>query len=108
MSPDLQKVVVEVHPEVCFWAVAGRRPMAHAKKIPEGFTECRDWLMRSLRVTVPDRFEARGLVRGAGPDDILDAIAAAWTAMRFAEGKASRLPTVPVTDSKGLRMEMVY
>jgi len=109
MSPQLQAWVVEVHPEVCFWALAGGRPMDHYKKTPEGFQERRQLLTIGLEgVPIPDWTEASVLARPAEPDDVLDAVAAAWTAFRVAEGHAERLPANPPTDAKGLRMEMVY
>jgi predicted RNase H-like nuclease len=39
MTPLQQKWVFEVHPEVCFWALAGGRPMAHRKKTKTGVSE---------------------------------------------------------------------
>ena len=109
MSPPLQARVVEVHPEVCFWALAGGRPMDHYKKTPEGFQERRQLLAIALEgVPIPDWAEAQVFARPAEPDDVLDAAAAAWTALRFVEGRAGRLPANPPTDAKGLRMEMVY
>lgn len=109
ITPDLQNRVVEVHPELCFWALAGRRPMAHRKATPEGFEERRKLLSAALeKVPIPCLDEARSYARPAGPDDVLDAIVAAWTAFRFAQGQSGRLPVNPPRDSKGLRMEMVY
>ncbi len=109
MIPELQTRVVEVHPEVCFWALAGQRPMGHHKKDPQGFEERRKLLSAALGdVPIPDRDDARSFARPAAPDDLLDAIAAAWTALRFAQGRSGRLPASPPKDSKGLRMEMVY
>jgi predicted RNase H-like nuclease len=109
LSPRLQERVVEVHPEVCFWALAGGAPMAHPKRTPEGFEERRALLASAFPgADVPSRSDARHLARPAVPDDILDAIVAAWTARRFARGEAGRMPDPPPTDSAGLRMEMVY
>ena len=55
-------------------------------------------------------FLARGshLKKHVADDDILDAIAALWTADRAARGKAETLPENPPMDSTGLRMEIVY
>jgi predicted RNase H-like nuclease len=109
MTPELQARVVEVHPEVCFWALGGRRPMAHYKATPEGFEERRKLLSAALeKVPIPSLDEAKSCARPAQSDDVLDAIAAAWTASRFAQGQSGRLPVNPPRDSKGLRMEMVY
>ena len=108
LTPALQGRVVEVHPEVSFWALAGGRPMAHAKGTPEGYEERRTLLAESLGAPIPSREEARSLARPAAPDDVLDAIVAAWTAQRQAEARAGRLPPDPSVDARGLRMEIVY
>ena len=83
--------------------------MAHYKATPEGFEERRKLLSAALgKVPIPSLDEARSYARPAQPDDVLDAIAAAWTASRFAQVQSGRLPVSPPRDSKGLRMEMVY
>ena len=108
MAPALQARVIEVHPEVGFWALAGGRPMAHAKGTPEGYEERRALLADGLGVEIWSRDEARRVAQPASPDDALDAIVAAWTARRWAAGRASRLPPDPSVDARGLRMEIVY
>jgi predicted RNase H-like nuclease len=35
MTPDRQQWAFDVHPEVCFWALNGERPMVHNKKTRE-------------------------------------------------------------------------
>ncbi|MDQ3167374.1 MAG: DUF429 domain-containing protein [Chloroflexota bacterium] len=107
MAPESQRRVVEVHPEVSFWALSGR-PMSHSKKVPAGFEERRGLLVSALETIIPDRDTARTLARPAAADDVLDAIVAAWTALRFATGIAGRLPTEPQLDARGLRAEIVY
>ncbi|MDP9472298.1 MAG: DUF429 domain-containing protein [Chloroflexota bacterium] len=107
MSPVLQSRVVEIHREVSFSALGGR-PMDHPKRTPEGFAERHALLDAAIFAAIPDRNTARALARPATADDILDAIAAAWTAHRFATGQAGRLPEVPQTDAHGLRVEIVY
>ncbi len=98
-----------MHPEVSFWALAGRRPMEHHKGRPEGFEERRSHLSKAFEgVYVPTRQEAGRVAPPARPDDVLDATVAAWTAQRFVEGKSGRLPPEPPTDARGLRMEMVH
>lgn len=109
VTPELQDQIIEVHPEVSFWAVAGQQPMTYSKRKPEGFNERRALLMSALDgISIPDRQEARQLVRPASADDVLDAIVAAWTAHRHATGNAGRLPDDPDIDGHGLRMEIVY
>lgn len=106
MTPDpaLQEWVVEIHPEVSFWALNGRRPMSHKKKSAVGKEE----RLHLLSQVFEDDFARVAVPRGAGRDDFLDACAAAWTAWRLAEGRAERLLPNPPLDARGLRMEMVY
>jgi predicted RNase H-like nuclease len=109
MSPKLQSRVFEVHPEVCFLAAAGHNQLSHPKRKSAGFEERRAILERVfVGVAIPARHEAAGLLRGVGPDDVLDAIVAAWTAWRHARGVCKRIPESPELDARGLRMEMVY
>ena len=109
MTPRLQANVFEVHPEVCFWAAADKHPLRHPKRKREGFEERREILNRVLPgVVIPTFDEAKGIVHGAKPDDVLDAIAAAWTAWRNARGLSERIPVPAELDARGLRMEIVY
>lgn len=101
-------IVREVHPEVCFWALAGK-PMQHNKKTPSGFIE-RLALLEELCPKAPSDFES---VRNCLPckqvadDDILDAMIAALTAS-VDQNHLKMLPEEPETDSEGLPMEMVF
>lgn len=104
---EIQDRVFEVHPEVSFWAMAGHS-MIHPKDHLAGYLERKGQLEEALGMTLPDRRAAFRLARPAKPDDILDAMVAAWTARRVADGEAGRLPEEPEMDSKGLRMEIVY
>lgn len=108
LTPERQHGVFEVHPEVSFWALAGEQPMTCPKRTPEGFEERRALLISALNgIAIPTREEARRLARPACADDVLDAIVVAWTARRQAEAQASRLPSEPPIDARGLRMEIV-
>lgn len=112
LSPEMQSFVVEIHPELSFWAMADRRPMTLPKKRIAGFVERRDLLRRAVHglapASIPDtRTQARALAPGAGADDVLDSIAAAWTALRFARGEAITVPVNPPVDRRGLLMRMV-
>ncbi len=108
MTPELQNRVVECHPEVSFWAAAGKTPMEFPKKTAEGFAERRALLQMLTGSDIPDRKPAGQIAKPAGADDVLDATIAAWTARRVAESRAGRLPETPETDSHGLRVEIVY
>ena len=105
-DPTISKWVREVHPEVCFWAWNGNKPMANGKKKPAGKTE-REALVK------PVYGRAYAIAQSSLPrgqyanDDLLDAFAALWSAERLVAGKAFILPATPPVDSCGLRMEMV-
>jgi predicted RNase H-like nuclease len=108
MTPGLQQRVVEVHPEVSFWAMAGKQPMQHKKRRQAGYDERAALLEEKLGATIWPRNEAFEIARPAKPDDLLDAAVDAWTAGRVAEDNAERLPTNPPIDRRGLKMEIVY
>jgi predicted RNase H-like nuclease len=100
MTPDLQTWVFEVHPEVSFYALNGRRSLNHSKHEREG----KDERLRLLLPHYPSIQEHLGKFKRVqiGEDDLLDAAVAAWTAESVARGVVPRQ-----FDSKGLRMEIV-
>ena len=110
---DARPEVREVHPEVCFWALNGRKPMSHNKKIREGKRERLDVLKCHLPKA---RGIYKGLARGfpssqVDDDDIIDALAAAVTGWlgKTGRGRMARLPCdSPPKDCRGLPMEVVY
>lgn len=104
MKPDLQKRIVEVHPEVCFLALNDSKPMAYKKKRVVGRIERLEALSRWFS----DDLANIAAPPGAARDDFLDACAAAWTAARVAREEAERLPQEPPLNARGLRMEIVY
>jgi predicted RNase H-like nuclease len=108
LTPADQDRVFEVHPEVAFWAMNGCQPMQYSKKMIAGFIERRDLIQRTMNVSVPGLPEIRSWARPAQPDDLLDAIAVAWTAHRIMLSRAKRLPEVPPVNYAGMRMEIVY
>lgn len=97
-----------VQPEVCFWALGNRRAMVHKKKSKAGFEEPRRFLASAFELAIPERSEMRSWTGGAAYHDALDAVVAAWSAARWAEGSAGRLPEAPEFDVNGLRMERVF
>lgn len=104
-----RRIVREIHPEVCFWAFAGQRPMEHNKKTEEGFRE-RIALLERIRPSAEQEIEAmlrRFKRREVARDDAVDALAAALTASAPAAALRT-LPPQPQVDRAGLRMEMVY
>lgn len=106
-SGEARARIREVHPEVCFWAWNGELAMRASKKTPAGLRQrkalVQKWLGAGALASARKRAGA-----GVADDDILDAIAALWTATRIAEGRARTLPAVPPVDPTGLRMEIVY
>jgi predicted RNase H-like nuclease len=106
MSPELQRRVVEVHPEVSFATMNNDVALKLSKKTAAG---------RALRIGLLGQawgVDVGALVqkhrgKDAKPDDILDAMAACWTAERVLRGEAEWLPPVPPVDSRGLRMAIV-
>ena len=108
-SESARRIVREVHPEICFWAFAGGRPMRRSKKTSAGFEERLAQLERSLPSVREDfrRIRPAFRCRELADDDILDAMAAAITA--WADPAALQtLPEKPPTDCCGLPMVMVY
>jgi predicted RNase H-like nuclease len=87
----------EVHPEVSFRALAAT-PLTAGKRTWAGSVERRR-LLEAVGIAVPDDIGPAG--RGAGVDDVLDAAAAAWSAMRIADGTAHCLPDPPERDAHG-------
>jgi predicted RNase H-like nuclease len=106
MTPELQVRIREAHPEISFFVMAGLAAAASGKKKKEGKEE-RIGLLESRFYQVHEGLAAFPSTKAAA-DDILDAYACAWTAMRIFRGEAGRLPDDPQTDSKGMKMEIWY
>ncbi|HUK57574.1 MAG TPA: DUF429 domain-containing protein [Nitrospiria bacterium] len=105
MTPELQKRILEVHPELSFREMNGRS-MSHNKKGSQGRLD----RIQALEDRLPGFSRSYLDVRpeGVAADDLLDAFAAAWTALRIVAGEAVRFPSDPPRDQKGLRMEIWY
>jgi len=105
-DPQLAERVFEVHPEVCFSVWAEGRPMRHPKKTGFGFAERID-LVRTVFGDAADAIRVAVPRDQAGDDDILDALAALWSARRIHSGVAIRLPAEEERDELGLPMHML-
>ena len=96
--------LLEVHPEVCFWALNGQKPLGSSKKTHNGLWE---------RLAILERAcpgigcKLKAMDTRVAPDDVLDAAVAAVTATAPDEALRS-LPDRPPKDSCGLPMRMVY
>ena len=104
LRPEMQSRIVESHPEVCFWALAGDEPMRHPKRKREGQAE----RLRLLESVYGDTVRTLAPPKSAARDDLYDACVLAWTASHVAAGTAVHLPARPQRDELGLRMEIVY
>ncbi len=102
ITPEAQEWVFEVHPEVCFWALAQKKPMGYNKKKENG----RDERLKLLRPIFP-RIDDHLLKdrQGAGKDDLLDACVAAWTALKQEKAKCV---CEPQRDERGLEACIRY
>ncbi len=103
---DLRARVREVHPEICFYFMAGRRPMQFSKRRRAGRDERLALLVAEFGDVVDSALGDRRSL-GCAADDLLDAFAALWTARRIAKGTALTFPAHPTKDRYDLPMEMV-
>lgn len=101
--PGWRDRVREVHPEVAFAALNGG-PLSEPKKVkgqpwPAGLA-----LRRALLADagIPDAILAAPPPRGAGADDLLDALACLVTAEHIRLGRAVSYPDPPERDAHGL------
>ncbi len=90
--------VVEVHPEASFAQLAGT--VLTARKSSWAGAALRRRLLAGAGIGLPDDLGAAG--EKAAVDDVLDACAAAWTALRVLRGQARPSPDPPEVFSDGL------
>lgn len=105
-DPALALRVYEVHPELAFWRLNGEQPLAEPKKVKSRAYEPGLALRRGLLIAAG--FPASAVnappPKGAGPDDLLDALACAAVTRRIHAGAARPFPDPPPPDAHGLRM----
>jgi predicted RNase H-like nuclease len=106
MTPQLQSRIREAHPEITFYTLAGLSPAQTGKKKAAGREE-RTELLKQYFFQVEEGLK-RFPASKATADDILDAYACAWSAMRLFRGEAGCLPDDPPRDEKGLQMAIWY
>ncbi len=82
--------VYEAHPEVSFAELGGGQLLL-PKKTQAGLLQ-RKQLLRRAGIVVPSQL---GCVGGGKPNDIVDAVACAWTAERIAKDEACPFPNPP-------------
>jgi predicted RNase H-like nuclease len=95
-----------VHPEVAFWRLNGEQALAEPKKVKSRPYEPGLALRRNLLIAagVPAAAVAAAPPKGAGPDDLIDALACAAIARRIHAGLARPFPHPPERDAFGLPM----
>jgi predicted RNase H-like nuclease len=105
-APQLATRVFEVHPELAFWRMNGNRALDEPKKIKGRPYEPGLALRRRLlsAAGLPGAVLSAPPPKGAGPDDLLDALACAVIARRIAAGQAQPFPDPPPRDAFGLPM----
>jgi predicted RNase H-like nuclease len=98
--------VFEVHPEVAFWRLNAERALDEPKKVKGRCYEPGLALRRRLLTDagVPAAAVNDAPPKGAGADDVLDALACAATARRIHLGLARPFPYPPERDAFGLSM----
>ena len=106
ITPELQTMIYEVHPEVTFFVMDGLAPMTEKKKSRPGMEARREILGRYFYQV--DEMLDRYPRSKVAIDDVLDSYAAAWTAMRIYRKEAGKIPDVPPRDTKGLEMAIWY
>lgn len=106
LKPEHQARVREVHAELCFMELNAGEPIAHAKKDPVGREARRSRLASEFGAQAFEQLRRRHRAAEVADDDILDALAALFTARRIHRGHACVVPELPALDANGLRMEM--
>ena len=98
--------VFEVHPELAFWRMNGERALDQPKKVRGRCHEPGLALRRALLIAggLPAEVVNGTAPKGAGPDDLLDALACLWVARRLSDGTAQPFPDPPERDAYGLPM----
>jgi predicted RNase H-like nuclease len=98
--------VFEVHPEVAFWRLNGGRALVEPKKVKSRVYEPGLELRRQLLAAagLPMSVLTSSAIKGAGADDVLDALACASVARRIHAGLAQPFPNPPPRDAFGLPM----
>jgi predicted RNase H-like nuclease len=98
--------VFEVHPEVAFWRLNGGRALDLPKKVKGRCYEPGLDLRRRLLIEagLPPAVVNGATPKGAGPDDLLDALACVAIARRIHCGLARPYPDPPERDAFGLPM----
>jgi predicted RNase H-like nuclease len=104
----LAERVFETHPELAFRQLNGECALDQPKKVKGKCYEPGLALRRRLLIAagLPAASVNGAPPEGAGPDDLLDALACAVVAQRIRSGVARPFPSPPPHDAFGLPMAM--
>jgi predicted RNase H-like nuclease len=102
----LSQRVFEAHPEVAFWRLNGEQALSEPKKVKSRPYGPGLALRRRLLIDagLPSAAVEALPPKGAGPDDLIDALACVAIARRIYAGKARSFPDPPERDAFGLTM----
>jgi predicted RNase H-like nuclease len=100
-NPAAISRVREIHPEVCFFFWNRGQPMQFSKLSGFGFVE-RLKLIEGRFPGAPARVRRDHPAKSVSDDDILDALAALWSALRLSANTAVRVGTEGEQDARGL------
>ncbi|MCG6118668.1 MAG: DUF429 domain-containing protein [Aquimonas sp.] len=100
--------VREVHPEVSFAAMNAGVGLVPSKRSDEGRALRVELLGRHFGQDAVEALVAQVPRRLAAADDVVDALAALWSAERIQAGRAGSLPSPSAVDSTGLQMAIWY
>jgi predicted RNase H-like nuclease len=108
MAPYWQRTVYEVDPELSFYQLNGEKSLRYSKHSSRGREERIELL--SAKFPWLDRILGRGEGQRAASAEasLIDAAICLWACRRIASRGIKRIPEMPVWDSSGLRMEIVY
>jgi predicted RNase H-like nuclease len=102
----LPQRVFEVHPELAFWRLNGEQALGEPKKVKsrpyEPGLALRCQLL--IKAGLPAAVVQAAPPKGAGPDDLIDALACVAIARRIFTGEAQPFPDPPEPDAHGLAM----
>jgi predicted RNase H-like nuclease len=103
LTREIQNRVIEAHPELSFRAMARADDLPSKKSAPGAAHR-----LVALRTWIADVTDQLAGAPGNVPvDDALDALACAWTAERFATGRAETLGGDEDDSDRGLLMRIV-
>lgn len=108
-NPTWKNRLLESHPEFGFTVLNGDTPVLAKKREQPGKDTRKKLLLPylpNLERTLADATKSKSIT--AGMDDILDALCLAVIGKLGMEHGFCTLPDAPPTDSKGIKMQMVY